>query len=117
MALPKYCDTPEKVEAWKAKQKTYNQTPEAKAYHKARKQTPEYKAYNKAYQKAYYQTPEHKAAAKACNQTPKAKACKKAYKQTLRKEQFTADAFRMMQAASELAKALTNLSKPTPKNK
>ena len=101
---PKYCDTPEKVEAWKAKRKAtrkaYNQTPEAKAYKKAYNQTPE----NKAYQ----QTPEYKAYHKAAN---------KAHKQTRRKEQFTADAFRMMQAASELAKALTNLSEQTPKNK
>ena len=104
MALPKYCDTPEKVEEWKAKRaayaKAYNQTPEAKAYKKAYNQTPE----NKAYQ----QTPEYKAYHKAAN---------KAHKQTLRAEQSTADAFRMMQAASELAKALTNLSKTTPKNK
>jgi len=158
--IPKYCDTPEKVEEWKVKRRAYfkarrqtpeykaatkarNQTPEAKA----RRQTPEYKAYNKAYQKAYFQTPERKAAVKAYFQTPEYKAAVKArhqtpeykayqkarhqtpeYKaadkarnkdryQTLCAEQFTADAFRMMQAASELAKALTNLSEPTPKNK
>lgn len=70
MAPPKYCDTPEKVEASKAKQR---------AADKARNQTPE----RKAYQKARYQT--------------------------LCKEQSTADAFRMMQAASELSKALANL--------
>jgi len=93
--IPKCCDTPEKVEEWKAKRA---------AYWKARGQTPEYKAY----QKARHQTPEYKAADKARN--------KDRY-QTLCAEQFTADAFRMMQAASELAKALTNLSEPTPQNK
>ena len=123
--MPKYCDTPEKVEEWKAKmrayfkarnqtperkaadkayQKAYSQTPECKAYHKARQQTPEFKAYHKAYR----QTLEYKAAKKARN---------KAHYQTLSAEQSTADAFRMMQAASELAKALTNLSEPTPQNK
>jgi len=136
--MPKSCDTPEKVEEWKAKmrayfkarnqtperkaadkayQKAYSQTPECKAYHKARQQTPEFKAYHKArnqtpeckaYHKAYRQTPEFKAAKKARN---------KAHYQTLSAEQSTADAFRMMQAASELAKALTNLSEPTPQNK
>ena len=136
--IPKYCDTPEKVEEWKAKwaalRKAYKQTPQAKAYEKARRETPEYKAYIKAYQKAYEQTPESKAAVKARQQTPKAKAVAKSYRetpearaaqksrsgayyQTFRKEQSTADAFRMMQAASELAKALTNLSEPTPQNK
>ena len=106
--LPKYCDTPEKVEEWKEKQRAYQ-----KAYY----QTPDYKAQ----QKAYKQTPKVKARDKARAQTPEYKAYQKAYlkayKQNLRKEQSTADAFRMMQAASELAKALTNLSEQTPKNK
>jgi hypothetical protein len=102
--IPKCCDTPEKVEEWKAKWAAYNkayyQTPKRKAYQKARNQTPEAKAYNKAYR-----------------QTSGGKARNKAHQQNLRNEQFTANAFRMMQAASELAKALTNLSEPTPQNK
>ena len=150
-SIPKYCDTPEKVEEWKAKRralnKAYQQTPKYKARAEARKQTLEFKAYRKAYdkaynqtpeykaqQKAYRQTPEYKARDKARHQTPEYKAQQKAYRQTpenkaafnayckahyqtRRKEQSTADAFRMMQAASELAKALTNLSEQTPKNK
>jgi hypothetical protein len=112
MSMPKYCDTPEKVEAWKVRQrayqKAYQQTPKGKACIKDYQQTPKGKACIKAYLKAYRQTPEHKAASKAC---------KKAYRETLRAEQSTADVFRMMQAASELAKALTNLSEPTPQNK
>ena len=124
-SIPKYCDTPEKVEEWKAKRralnKAYQQTPKYKARAEARKQTLEFKAYRKAYDKAYNQTPEYKAQQTAYRQTPENKAafnayCKAHY-QTRRKEQSTADAFRMMQAASELAKALTNLSKTTPKNK
>jgi hypothetical protein len=136
--LPKYCDTPEKVEAWKAKRKAYNrayhQTPEHKAAAKALNQTPERKAAEKArekaraqtpkvkaYQKAYQQTPKGKTRQKTYRQTPKykarIKAYLKAYRQTLSNQQSTADAFRMMQAASELAKALTNLSEPTPQNK
>ena len=115
--IPKYCDTPEKVEEWKAKRRAYNkardQTPEHKArvkayqqsqkykaYQKARNQTPEFKAHRKAWHKARDKTPERKAAQKSYSN---------AHYQNLRKEQSTADAFRMMQAASELAKALANL--------
>ena len=52
--------------------------------------------------KAYQQTPERKAYQKAYQQTPERKAYDKALQQTLRKEQSTADAFRMMQAVAEL---------------
>ena len=100
-----YEQTPER----KAYQKAYQQTPERKAYQKARRQTPE----RKASARASAQTPEYKAYqksyGKARRQTPEYKAYKKALQQTLRKEQSTADAFRMMQAASELSKALINL--------
>ena len=130
--IPKYCDTPEKVEAWKAKRKAYNrayhQTPEHKAAAKALNQTSERKAVVaaaekarrqtpkvKAYQKAYQQTPKGKTRQKTYRQTPKYKARIKAYlksyRQNLCAEQSTADAFRMMQAVAEITKALTNLPK------